>query len=102
MSIHRRFRPLVEDELDGLSDAATRLVAEPGAPSLAAEPGPDRVLPAVGPEGGWVPFELELLHQHGFRPLSLGPRTLRSDTACIAAIAVAQSCRLQVSSSTSA
>lgn len=92
VTIHRRFRPLIEDELDGLSDAALRLVAEPGASPIAGEPAAGRVLLAVGPEGGWVPFELELLHRHGFRPFGLGPRTLRTDTACIAAIAVAQRC----------
>jgi RsmE family RNA methyltransferase len=96
VTIHRRFRPLVEDELDGLSDAALRLVAQPDLPDAAPRPEAERVLLAVGPEGGWVPFELELLRQRGFRPFSLGSRTLRSDTACIAAIAVAQSCGLQV------
>jgi len=100
VSIHRRFRPLVEDELDGLSDAALRLVAQPaGSDDPAAPPDAGRVLLAVGPEGGWVPFELDLLRQRGFRPFSLGPRTLRSDTACIAAIAVAQRGRLQISGS---
>ena len=36
---------------------------------------------AVGPDGGWVPFEAELLEAHGFRPFSLGPRILRVETA---------------------
>ena len=40
------------------------------------------VLLAVGPEGGWTPFELELLAQHGFEAVSWGPRALRTDTAC--------------------
>ena len=35
---------------------------------------------AIGPEGGWVPFELELLAAQGFRPVSLGPRVLRVET----------------------
>ena len=47
-----------------------------------------RVLLAVGPEGGWVPFELELLQAHGFAPVSLGARALRTDTACIALISL--------------
>ncbi len=102
VTIHRRFRPLVEDELSALSDAALRLVADPATPAPAPASTDGRVLLAVGPEGGWVPFEIDLLQQHGFRPFGLGPRTLRSDTACIAAIAVARSFRLQVSGSTSA
>jgi len=36
---------------------------------------------AVGPDGGWVPFEADLLEKHGFRPFSLGPRILRVETA---------------------
>ena len=44
---------------------------------------------AVGPEGGWHASELELLQAHQFQPFSLGPRTLRSDTACIAAVTLA-------------
>ena len=39
---------------------------------------------AVGPEGGWNPFELELLDAHGFVAVSAGPRTLRTDTASVA------------------
>lgn len=98
VSIHKRFRPLLEDDLGGLTDAALRLVAQPGAgPAPAGAAG--RVLLAVGPEGGWVPFELDLLRHHGFQPFGLGARTLRTDTACIAAVAVATRCMLHVSPS---
>ena len=47
-----------------------------------------RVLIAIGPEGGWNAFELALLQDHGFRPVSVGSRTLRVDTACTALVAV--------------
>ena len=91
VSIHRRFRPLVEDELDALSSAGTRLVAHPApaaTPIASAWPrGTARVLLAVGPEGGWDDFELRLLSGRGFSPVSLGARTLRTDTACIALLA---------------
>ena len=91
VSIHRQFKPLIEDHLSGLSAAPLRLLADPGTPpdppfALRAP----RALMAVGPEGGWVPFERELLVKHGFVPFSLGPRTLRSDTACIALLSVVQ------------
>jgi 16S rRNA (uracil1498-N3)-methyltransferase len=46
------------------------------------------VLLAVGPEGGWNAFELELLQQRGFALAGLGPRTLRADTACTALLAI--------------
>jgi len=91
VSIHRRFRPLVEDELDEMSMADARLVAHPAehaTPIAGAWPrGARRVLLAVGPEGGWDDFELRLLGDRGFRPVSLGARTLRTDTACVALLA---------------
>ena len=44
----------------------------------------NRVLVAVGPEGGWVPYELELFKAHGFDVFNIGSRILRTDTACVA------------------
>jgi 16S rRNA (uracil1498-N3)-methyltransferase len=96
VSIHRQFKVLVEDELDHLFQDGLRVVADPrcearlsdairkhaGGPFDAARA--RRVLLAVGPEGGWNDFEVNLLTAHGFQPAGIGPRTLRSDTACIA------------------
>ncbi|MCK5849877.1 MAG: RNA methyltransferase, partial [Kiritimatiellae bacterium] len=42
---------------------------------------------AIGPEGGWTPFEMNLFEQQNFTPISLGHRILRSDTACVALLA---------------
>jgi len=38
----------------------------------------------IGPEGGWTGAEVELARTHGFVPVSLGPRVLRTETAAIA------------------
>jgi RsmE family RNA methyltransferase len=93
VSIHRQFRVLIEDELDGLCDAGTRLVAHPGVAGAIGtcirESRPPRVLLAIGPEGGWNAFELDLLQRHRFQPIAMGQRTLRTDTACIALLALA-------------
>ncbi|BAK68007.1 putative ribosomal RNA small subunit methyltransferase E [Sphingobium sp. SYK-6] len=60
-----------------------------GAPmrdAFAAHPGPAALL--VGPEGGFAPAERALIRAHpGARPISLGPRILRAETAAIAATA---------------
>jgi len=54
--------------------------------------GPLAVL--VGPEGGFAPEERELLARLPFaRPVGLGPRILRAETAAIAALAVVQAVR---------
>ena len=88
VSVHKQFKKLVEDKLEGFGPYAARLVAHPGEgtfPSepLAAVPADGRVLLAVGPEGGWTPYELELLGARGFEAVSWGPRALRTDTACV-------------------
>ena len=92
VSIHRQFRILVEDELDAMSSDAARLVAHPGSDrsllTLARESQRPRVLLAIGPEGGWNDFELDLLRRHRFDVVGLGPRILRTDTACIALLAL--------------
>ncbi len=45
----------------------------------------------IGPEGGLSETEVNAAVQHGFIPLTLGPRILRTETAAIAAIAIFQS-----------
>jgi 16S rRNA (uracil1498-N3)-methyltransferase len=44
---------------------------------------------ATGPEGGWVAEEEALFDAEGWKPVSLGPRILRAETAAITAMAVA-------------
>ncbi|MDD4101748.1 MAG: RsmE family RNA methyltransferase [Kiritimatiellae bacterium] len=88
----RRFKPFIEDELDALFPGTCRLAAHPGIRTAAfGNCVSGRPLLAVGPEGGWSAFELKLLVQHGFQHFSLGERTLRTDTACVALIAVLES-----------
>ncbi len=91
VSIHRELKPFVEDELERFAPDSLRLVADHRASQkLHAQPG-KRVLLAVGPEGGWTPYELELLGRHGFTAVGMGARTLRTDTACIALLTLAGS-----------
>lgn len=89
--VRRAFKPFVQDEIPQLYADAPKWVAHPrleegGGRVVAPAPvaGRARPLLAVGPEGGWVPFELALLEEAGFRPISLGDRALRTDTACVA------------------
>ena len=94
VSIHRQFRVLVEDHLDTLFPSGVRLVADPSGTSTipdALAGRHERVLLAIGPEGGWNDFEVRLLETHGFTRVGLGPRTLRVDTACIALLSHAHS-----------
>ena len=42
----------------------------------------------TGPEGGWTDRERLLAGREGWKPVSLGPRILRAETAAIAALAI--------------
>jgi RsmE family RNA methyltransferase len=46
---------------------------------------------AIGPERGWAAGDRAALRAHGFTLVHLGPRVLRTETACIAALAVIRS-----------
>jgi len=82
VTLERFFKPFVEDRLDALLPGA-RLLADPHAPApLEALPAPaGGATIAIGPEGGWTPYEAEVLARRGFAPFSLGPRPLRVDQA---------------------
>ena len=84
------FKPWVEDRAPALLAGARGLVAHPGAATDLATVriAPDeRVVLAIGPEGGLVAYEVEALERAGFLPVSIGPRTLRVETACVSALA---------------
>lgn len=49
---------------------------------------PRRIGLLVGPEGGWSEREIELAMACGARPVTLGPRILRAETAGIIAVAL--------------
>lgn len=94
ISVHPLFRPCVEDEIPAVV-AASRpdilLVPEPDAgPTVREACGAcdqSHILVAIGPEGGWVPFELDLLEAQGFVRCRLGPWTLRVESAMVAMLA---------------
>jgi RsmE family RNA methyltransferase len=81
VTLHRRFKPFVEDELDGVAGGSRRLLAD----AAAAVPCPRAVATAVtlviGPEGALTRYEIDALVGRGFEPVSLGPRVLRVEQA---------------------
>ena len=61
---------------------------EPMVTAFESGPGPGRGLILTGPEGGFTVEERELIRAAvGVRPISLGPRILRAETAALAAVA---------------
>lgn len=76
-----RFRPFVEDQLPQLAAASLRLVAHPTSALPCPSAVAGAVTLAVGPEGGFVPFEVDQLTAQGFTAVHLGARPLRVETA---------------------
>lgn len=73
-----------------------KLIAEPKVEdnligAICADGGAGGAVPfvvlAIGPEGGWIPPEVELLKAHGFLPFHCGERILRTETAVVALLA---------------
>lgn len=82
---HRRFRPFAEDRLTQQLEEGPIWLADPLVPgdgAYAQDPRARGTL-VVGPEGGFVPFERELLLGLGARGVNLGPRILRVEVATI-------------------
>ncbi len=52
--------------------------------------GRDSICLLLGPEGGFHQEEVEYVRTLGFQTVSLGPRTLRAETAALAAVAIVQ------------
>ncbi len=88
VEMHRRFKPFVEDILPEIGRGYRfKLLAHPGGESTLAESLSEdqgRILLAVGPEGGWVDFEVKMFETQGFTSCSIGGRILKVDTAVIA------------------
>lgn len=81
VSLAHRFKPFVEDELPALIDDSRGLVAHPGDfPPCPVDLRQPCTL-AIGPEGGFTPYELAALVDAGMAPVQLGSRILRVETA---------------------
>ena len=82
IEIYKRFKPFVEDVLPSLVTA--------DCPAYVAHPYAEMKMPfaidhpctiVIGPEGGFIPYEVDLLIKNGCQAVSLGNRILRTETA---------------------
>jgi 16S rRNA (uracil1498-N3)-methyltransferase len=75
------FKPFVEDELPDIIKGTLPLLAHPHASALCPRGIEGRATLAVGPEGGFIPYEIEKFSACGFLPVRMGERVLSVECA---------------------
>lgn len=86
LHMRKRFKPFVEDELGDIVKGTEALVAHPVTEIPCPINCDSAVTLAIGPEGGFIPYEVELLSSVGFKAVHIGPRILRVEVAVPALI----------------
>lgn len=77
----KRFKPFVQDELPAIIANTQAMVAHPYTEKNCPRAIDHAVTLAVGPEGGFIPYEIDLLQQCRFEAVHLGERIMRVETA---------------------
>lgn len=86
LHIRKLFKPFVEDELPEIIKDSRNLLAHPQTETRCPIDIQQPTALAVGPEGGFIPYEVGLLNAAGFETVNIGPRILRVETAVPALI----------------
>ncbi|WP_410567525.1 16S rRNA (uracil(1498)-N(3))-methyltransferase [Acinetobacter sp. H1(2024)] len=82
IQMYKRFKPFVEDVLPILiSEKSPAYVAHPYAEQSMPNGIGHTCSVVVGPEGGFIPYEVDLLTKNGCQAVSLGNRILRTETS---------------------
>lgn len=86
VELKSRFKPFVEDELPAIADGQQAVVAHPGSGNDTICKNSSSVL-AIGPEGGFIDYELGKFADAGFQNLDFGPRIYRVENAVTLGVA---------------
>ncbi len=86
VQLRKLFRPFVEDELPKISEGSLKLTAHPVAGQECPRDVKRPVTLIIGPEGGLIDYEVELLEETGFSTVHIGERILRVENAVSAII----------------
>ena len=90
--LHKRFRPFVEDSLALLCAGRPCWIADAEATVALSQYASSPAMVMIGPEGGFVPFELQLFQSVIAQPVHLGKRILSVDTALVSVLALGVAC----------
>lgn len=81
IELYKRFKPFVEDILPTLiTEECPAYVAHPYAENKMPSPISQSCTVVIGPEGGFIPYEIDLLIKNGCQAVSLGNRIIRTET----------------------
>jgi RsmE family RNA methyltransferase len=83
---HRRFKVFAEDVLPGMIAGKDALLAHPGAAQPCPRQTDKTTVLVIGPEGGFIPYEVSQLQASGCQTVSLGTRILRVENAIACAL----------------
>ena len=78
---HERFRPFVEDQLPGIGQGRNTIALDKRGEDLHNIEPSKKTCVVIGPEGGFIDFELSCLETAGAKLRSLGPRILTVELA---------------------
>lgn len=84
------YSPTLQKALETGQSEHNILLAPGSSANLVFQPEGTSITFAVGPEGGFSNQEIELAHEMGYQSTLLGPRILRTETAGLTAVAIAQ------------
>jgi len=79
--LHKRFKPFVEDEFPKIIKDTHAMVAHPTAAMRCPFNARGPITLVIGPEGGFIPYEVDLLVENGAQAVSIGPHILRVEYA---------------------
>jgi 16S rRNA (uracil1498-N3)-methyltransferase len=79
--IEQRFKPFVEDRLPNICKDTLAFVAHPHSDKHCPHSITTPTTLVIGPEGGFIPYEIEKLQEAGCSTIHLGARILRVETA---------------------
>jgi RsmE family RNA methyltransferase len=89
LQFHRYFKPFVEDFATKLQHERKLVTAKDGANDWQQLRASRSTIVAIGPEGGFLPYETELFQANGFESINLGARILSVENALSAVCAFA-------------
>jgi len=82
----KKFRPFVEDELPGMIKEGKAFVAHCKGDEVFPTKGDSSAILLIGPEGGFIPFEIEMLKKNGCKIIKFGERIMNVETAVVACV----------------